>query len=125
MAFSFSSIPHAIASGFTYIAKGAAFLGKELGKVQGTEQEVEAITAQIPVFGAKGVTIERAAYTSLGFVTAALSGAGHLGTDGVAAAEKFFLDQGADAQLIQDFKDLYNAYKADIQGITGAVSSVK
>jgi hypothetical protein len=122
MAFSFVSIPHAIASGFEDIAKGAKWVSAKLASAEAAEADVEAVTSLIPGVGAEAVTIERAGFSALGLVVTTLTDAGTLGADGVTAATELFKNAGADEQLIADFKQLWADYKQDL---LPAVASVK
>jgi hypothetical protein len=68
-------------------------------KLEATETTVEAVTAQVPVYGPLAVTVEKAGYAVLGELAAVLNAGG-------AAAQAKLNDAGLDINVIKTVQAL-------------------
>ena len=106
--FGWTSVGHMFASAFNELHKGLLFAATEITKVDTPQVQatVEGITSVLPVPGAsQAVLIERAAFSALGTVLAAVNAAG---TASAANGLNVQLDAAAVAafkQLVADSKD--------------------
>lgn len=101
MAFSFSSIGHALASGLHDVYTGAKAVEQFVAKIATpkNEAEVEALTSLIPGIGTQAAAVERGVFAVAGQLAAILTNV----TNG---GEQKLLDAGFDASVIADFKAL-------------------
>jgi len=103
MALSFKSIGHFFAT----VAQKVLAVGV---KIESSEQTVETVTAQVPVYGPLAVPVEKAAYAVLGEVMAVLAA-------GDAAAKQKLADAGLDINVI-------DTAEAVLKGIGGLAAIV-
>ena len=112
MAFSFSSIGHALASGLSDIVKGEQAVVKFISKIDTPANQaiVEGLTALIPDYGASGVAVERGVFAVAGEVAAVLSKFDE------ASAQKL-IDAGLDKAVIDDFLALLKSVPTLFAGL--------
>ncbi len=99
MTFSIQSVEHGIAAVASDIVKGAAKIASAIGKVQGAETAVEALTS---VIDPSAVAFERAAFASLGVILKAVNDAG-------AAANAGTVNVTLDSAFVADLRGLWPA----------------
>lgn len=116
MSFSFSSLSHAVAAGFSDLVKGEQAVQKFIAKIStpGNEATVEALTALIPVYGAAGVVVERAVFAIAGEVAAALK-------DFDTASVEKLVNAGLDKTVITDFVNLIKSTPSLFSGVKTVV----
>lgn len=104
MAFSFSSIGHALATGIHDFYTGIIAVEGFVAKINtpANQATVEALTALIPVVGPQAVTVERGVFAVAGEVAAILTNV----TNG---GEQALLNAGFDQTIINDFKSLVSS----------------
>jgi len=108
--FGFSSVQHFFASAFTDLQKACAFVEKAGVEVANNAATIEAITGLVPGIGSQAVVVERAAFSALGLVVAAVHAAG-----GAAAANG--LNVSLDQATVQAFEQLIAGCKADLASL--------
>jgi hypothetical protein len=108
--FAFASIGHFFASAFSDLQKACVFVEKVGTSVVADAGTVESISGLIPGVGAQAVVIERAAFSALGMVVAAVHATG-----GAAAANglNVSLDQGT----VAAFEQLIASCKSDLESL--------
>jgi hypothetical protein len=108
--FAFASIGHFFASAFSDLQKACVFVEKVGTSVVAHAGTVESISGLIPGVGAQAVVIERAAFSALGMVVAAVHATG-----GAAAANglNVSLDQGT----VAAFEQLIASCKSDLESL--------
>jgi hypothetical protein len=94
----FKSVGHFFAKVFKAVVA-------ELPKIEGTATTVEAVTANMPVYGPMAVTLENAGYAVLGELASVLNAGG-------AAVEAKLADAGLDEAVIATVKDLLAKFPA-------------
>jgi hypothetical protein len=109
MTFSIQSVEHGLATVASDIVKGAKKIASVIGKVQGSEAAIEALTSAVDP---SAVPIERAAFASLGVVLKAVNDAG-------AAAAAGTVNVPLDTAFVADLKGILPAITqaAAAQGI--------
>lgn len=113
MSFSFTSIGHAIASGFQDLVKGEQAVQKFLAKIDTPANQaiVEGLTAIIPVYGAAGVAVERGVFAVAGEVAGVLK-------DFDAASVEKLVNAGLDKAVITDFQTLIKQTPSLFAGVS-------
>lgn len=106
MAITFKSVGHFFATVFTAVKSG-------ITKIEGTAATVETVTAAIPVFGSLALTVEKAAYATLGEVAALLNA-------GDAAVAAKLGDAGLDINVIQTIE----AIIASVPGLAAVAKTL-
>lgn len=104
MAFSFSSIGHALAAGLHDVWTGMKAVESFVAKADtpANQQVIEGLTSLIPVIGPQAATVERGVFAIAGQAAAILTNITNSG-------EQKLLDAGFDAMVIADFKALIAA----------------
>jgi hypothetical protein len=108
--FGFSSVQHFFASAFSDLQKACAFVGKVGASVANNAGTVEAITSLVPGVGTQAVLVERAAFSALGLIVAAVHA-----TNGAAAAEG--LNLSLDQSTVAAFEQLIAGCKSDLESL--------
>ena len=106
--FAFSSVQHFFASALGDLQKACAFIEKAGTVVDANAGTVEAISGLIPGFGSQAVLLERAAFSALGLVVAAVHSAG-----GPASANG--LNVSLDEATVQAFEQLIAGCRSDLE----------
>ncbi len=106
--FAFSSVQHFFASALGDLQKACAFIEKAGTVVDANAGTVEAISGLIPGFGSQAVLLERAAFSALGLVVAAVHSAG-----GAASANG--LNVSLDEATVQAFEQLIAGCRSDLE----------
>jgi hypothetical protein len=108
--FAFASIGHFFASAFSDLQKACVFVEKVGASVATNAVTVEAITGLIPGVGSQAVVIERAAFSALGMVVAAVHATS-------AAASASGLNVSLDEATVQAFEQLIASCKSDLESL--------
>ncbi len=106
--FSFSSLSHFFASALGDLQKACAFVEKVGAGVEANAGTIEAISGLLPGFGSQAVLLERAAFSALGLVVAAVH------TTSSAASENG-LNVLLDQATVKAFEDLIAGCKVDLE----------
>ncbi len=106
--FAFSSVQHFFASALGDLQKACAFTEKAGTVIQANAGTVEAISGLIPGLGGQAVLLERAAFSALGLVVAAVHATG-----GAASANG--LSVSLDEATVQAFEQLIAGCKSDLE----------
>ncbi len=106
--FGFESIPHFFASALGDLQKACSF-AERVGTVVGENADtIEAITSLVPGVGSQAVLLERAAFSALGLVVAAVHA-----SSGAASADGLSLS--LDEATVAAFKQLISGCEADLE----------
>jgi len=108
--FGFQSIGHFFASAFSDLRKATLFVDKIGTEAVSHEGTIEAITGLIPGIGGQAVILERAAFSALGLVVAAVNAAG-------SAASANGLNVALDQATVQAFEQLIASSKSDLESL--------
>ena len=106
--FAFSSVQHFFASALGDLQKACAYAEKVGTAIESNSGTIEAITALVPGYGSQGVLLERAAFSALGLVIAAVHA-----TNG--AASENGLNVSLDQGTVKAFEDLIAGCRADLE----------
>ena len=106
--FAFSSVQHFFASALGDLQKACAFTEKAGTVIEANAGTVEAISGLIPGLGGQAVLLERAAFSALGLVVAAVHATG-----GAASANG--LSVSLDEATVQAFEQLIAGCKSDLE----------
>jgi phage-related tail protein len=108
--FAFSSVGHFFAAAFSDLQKACVFVEKVGASVASNAGTVEAITGLVPGVGSQAVLVERAAFSALGMVVAAVHATG-------AAASASGLNVPLDQATVQAFEQLIADCKSDLDSL--------
>ncbi len=106
--FGFSSIQHFFASALGDLQKACAFAEKVGTGIEANAPTIEAISGLLPGFGTQAVVLERAAFSALGLVVAAVHA-----TKG--AASENGLNVSLDQVTVTAFEQLIAGCKSDLE----------
>lgn len=105
--FGYSSVSHFFASALGDLQKACAFAEKAGAVIAANAGTVEAITGLLPGVGSQAVLLERAAFSALGLVVAAVHATG-------GAASENGLNLSLDQATVQAFRQLIAGCEADL-----------
>ena len=106
--FAFTSVEHFFASALGDLQKACSFAEKVGTAVEANAGTIEAITGLVPGYGSQAVLLERAAFSALGLVIAAVHA-----TSGAAAENG--LNVSLDQATVKAFDTLITGCKADLE----------
>jgi hypothetical protein len=109
-AFGFASIGHFFASALSDLQKACLLVEKVGASAATNAGTVEAITGLIPGIGTEAVVLERAAFSALGLVVAAVHATG-------TAASANGLNVSLDETTVQAFQQLITNCKSDLESL--------
>lgn len=108
--FGFSSIQHFFASALSDLQKACLLVEKVGVSIDSNAGTVEAITGLIPGVGSQAVLLERAAFSALGLVVAAVHATG-------SAAAASGISIPLDEATVQAFEQLIASCKTDLASL--------